>query len=60
LGAIVSFYFGARHQSKTQEFQQSITRTVALATTRSRAPSAATEETAPDYNPALEEWKGRS
>jgi len=28
LGAIVSFYFGARHQFKGQEFQQSITETM--------------------------------
>ncbi|MBE0452044.1 MAG: holin family protein [Roseovarius sp.] len=32
LGAIVSFYFGARHQAKGQEFQRS------LATTLARAP----------------------
>lgn len=29
LGAVVSFYFGARHQVKTQEFQRSIARTIA-------------------------------
>jgi hypothetical protein len=29
LGAIVSFYFGARHQVKGQEFQRQITRTLA-------------------------------
>jgi hypothetical protein len=29
LGVIVSFYFGARHQVKTQEFQRSIVRTIA-------------------------------
>ncbi|MDQ2088534.1 holin family protein [Marimonas arenosa] len=29
LGAIVSFYFGARHQAKGQEFQRQITRTLA-------------------------------
>lgn len=29
LGAIVSFYFGARHQTKTQEFQRSIADTMA-------------------------------
>ena len=29
LGAIVSFYFGARHQAKGQEFQRSLTATVA-------------------------------
>ncbi|QEW26752.1 holin family protein [Roseovarius indicus] len=31
LGAIVSFYFGARHQAKGQEFQQSLAATVARA-----------------------------
>lgn len=29
LGVIVSFYFGARHQVKTQEFQRSIVQTIA-------------------------------
>lgn len=29
LGAIVSFYFGARHQAKGQEFQRSIAKTMA-------------------------------
>lgn len=31
LGAIVSFYFGARHQTKGQEFQRSIAATLAQA-----------------------------
>ncbi len=31
LGAIVSFYFGARHQEKGQEFQRSIVKTMARA-----------------------------
>ncbi len=31
LGAIVSFYFGARHQTKTQDFQRSIAATLATA-----------------------------
>ena len=31
LGVIVSFYFGARHQIKSQQFQRSIAQTVALA-----------------------------
>jgi hypothetical protein len=29
MGAIVSFYFGARHQAKAQDFQQSVAATVA-------------------------------
>lgn len=31
LGAIVSFYFGARHQMKGQEFQRSLAETMAMA-----------------------------
>lgn len=31
LGAVVSFYFGARHQAKSQEFQRSIAATLARA-----------------------------
>ena len=31
MGAIVSFYFGARHQTKTQEFQKGISTTLARA-----------------------------
>ena len=31
LGAIVSFYFGARHQTKGQEFRKSMDHTIALA-----------------------------
>lgn len=31
LGVIVSFYFGARHQTKSQQFQKSIAETVSLA-----------------------------
>ncbi|RYG92070.1 carboxylesterase [Loktanella sp. IMCC34160] len=31
MGAIVSFYFGARHQAKAQEFQQSVVLTAAQA-----------------------------
>ena len=30
MGAIVSFYFGARHQAKTQDFQRSVAATLAL------------------------------
>lgn len=33
LGAIVSFYFGARHQAKGQEFRREITRTLAAVPT---------------------------
>ncbi|MEM1078466.1 MAG: holin family protein [Pseudomonadota bacterium] len=63
LGAIVSFYFGARHQSKSQDFQKSITKTVAMAkAARPPAPVALepAEEVASESNPALAEWKAQS
>ncbi|MDG1167665.1 MAG: holin family protein [Sulfitobacter sp.] len=57
LGVVVSFYFGARHQVKAQEFQREIVGTVAyvpqvlhnIETIRQlRADSVAVAETAPD------------
>lgn len=50
MGAIVSFYFGARHQVKAFEFQTSVAQ--ALAAPRS-APADVSD------NPALHEWQGR-
>lgn len=51
LGAIVSFYFGARHQAKGQEFRRSVAETVA----RVVAPPQAT-----DGNAALDDWRARA
>lgn len=54
LGAIVSFYFGARHQAKGQDFQRSIAETLALAPAiaarrqASKAQDRAAEENGPD------------
>ena len=62
LGAIVSFYFGARHQSKGQEFQRDIARTLALAPAPppvvqdSPAPAAPPPQ-GQDGNAALEAWR---
>ena len=69
LGVIVSFYFGARHQIKSQSFQRE------LATTLARTPQVIENITnlrkleqevdvdpdvaAQDPNPALEDWKAR-
>ena len=50
MGAIVSFYFGARHQVKAYAFQTSVAQ--ALAAPRSE-PAGASD------NPALHEWQGR-
>lgn len=59
LGAIVSFYFGARHQAKGQEFQRELVEHLARSTP-SRAPTPEpvqpTEEPEPDGNAALEDW----
>ncbi|MFV0358475.1 holin family protein [Tropicimonas sp.] len=68
LGAIVGFYFGARHQAKGQEFRQSIAETLAragelrdaLGLTQDAAPQAAGQRPAATQrypgNPALAEW----
>ncbi|WP_322893610.1 MULTISPECIES: holin family protein [unclassified Yoonia] len=50
MGAIVSFYFGARHQAKEQDFQ----RILAAATLTRAKPD---PEPRPDANPALLDWQ---
>lgn len=59
MGAIVSFYFGARHQAKGQEFQRAVAQTVALgAALRPKEPKAAVlpdQSQFPD-NAALADW----
>ena len=59
LGVIVSFYFGARHQAKSHQFQRSLAQTMARAPAIAREIAALEAETglreAP--NPALAEWK---
>jgi len=67
MGAIVSFYFGARHQIKGQEFQRSIASTMMrtpdvtrnIAALRSMNAGAEQDADSPDEdpNPALEEWR---
>ena len=70
LGAIVSFYFGARHQAKGQDFQRSIAATIARAPEVTRnigalqtlsAEAAQTPEVEPtnanEPNPALADWR---
>lgn len=55
MGAIVSFYFGARHQAKGQEFQRSIAETLSAMPV---APRQRTGHRAPIAdNPALAEWQ---
>ncbi|WP_127111821.1 holin family protein [Shimia sediminis] len=57
LGVIVSFYFGARHQAKGQEFQRSIAASMAqVPTVVENLKLLQTVETR-DTNPALEDWR---
>ncbi len=75
LGVIVSFFLGARHQSKAQDFQRDIGATMLRAsnvvstknslrvlregTTRDVEQTPKTEDTLLDDNPALDEWRRR-
>lgn len=65
LGVVVSFYFGARHQAKGQEFQRSIAATLARTPqvvanleglARLNAPDS-TDPAEPGENPALDDWR---
>lgn len=58
MGAVVSFYFGARHQLKGQQFQREIAQTLA------RTPLVLAEPSQPEHadpeaehNPALDDWR---
>ncbi len=60
MGAIVSFYFGARHQVKTQQFQRDMAATLARAQKVEAAVAALDddEQASPlDGNAALDEWR---
>ena len=61
MGAIVSFYFGARHQTKTQDFQRDMAATLTRAKEVEAAVAALTsDEDTPspnDGNAALDEWR---
>ncbi len=60
LGAIVSFYFGARHQTKAQVFQRSIAETMARTgkvAQNIRVLNALNDGAGVESNPALEAWR---
>jgi len=59
MGAIVSFYFGARHQSKAQDFQRTILTGLALNQNAPIDAPPAAITPAPSDNPALQEWQAR-
>jgi hypothetical protein len=54
LGAVVSFYFGARHQAKGQEFQRALAAGLLRAAPRARQAAA---EARAASNPALDDWR---
>ena len=64
MGAIVSFYFGARHQVKSQDFQRSIAATMArtegvvanLSALEALDAGASTTRGSAEDNPALSDW----
>jgi len=66
MGAIVSFYFGARHQLKGQEFQraiaQSLSQTDRISRTTGPRAGAAPQPLAPftTENAALQEWQAQN
>lgn len=63
LGVVVSFYFGARHQAKGQQFQRDIAQGLAqsaqVVDAISQIERLAVENHTPDHeiNPALADWK---
>lgn len=65
MGAVVSFYFGARHQAKSQDFQRSIAASLArtpavaanIAALRGLDAGAAALEEGSEANAALDEWR---
>lgn len=67
MGAIVSFYFGARHQAKSQDFQRAMTVALATAPARASAPPVAPARAAEaeaeatggsvSNNAALRDWQ---
>lgn len=56
MGAVISFYFGARHQAKGQEFQRAAAETAMRVRALERV-----QRAEPAQNAALEDWRaGRS
>jgi hypothetical protein len=64
MGAVVSFYFGARHQAKGQEFQRGLALAAAAVGAGAGGPANTGGGAAPDAgargpstNPALDDWR---
>lgn len=59
MGAIVSFYFGARHQAKVQDFQRAVAETALRLPRAAPPPETAAGPVRDPGNPALEDWRRR-
>lgn len=60
MGAIVSFYFGARHQAKGQEFQSAVARSLILAhNMKPPQPLPHDLDVPPADNAALADWRAQ-
>jgi hypothetical protein len=57
MGAIVSFYFGARHQAKGQEFQRSVASSLAMAQHAKPAEVPTKVNSPKPHNAALTDWQ---
>jgi len=57
LGVIVSFYFGARHQMKGQEFQRAMAATLANSAVLISEKNDASDQGLGEDNEALKDWK---
>lgn len=57
MGAIVSFYFGARHQAKAQDFQRSVAWSLAAAQTAKPAEASKPADPPAEANAALAAWQ---
>lgn len=60
MGAIVSFYFGARHQLKGQQFQRDLAETLSRMPVTVQTPLPVLTPHEDDPNPALDDWRART
>ena len=60
MGAVVSFYFGARHQLKGQQFQRDLAETLSRTPVVVPPPVPALQVPEEDPNPALDDWQAET
>lgn len=60
MGAIVSFYFGARHQAKSQDFQRSVAWSLAMAESARSVDAPSGAKVPVSTNAALADWQAQN